>query len=123
MSEIEYIEDARRPRSLQAQRGFDIMRRIRDNILKVQRGGLKVDLIAISPQTMDDLRRCWLEMAPEAAPMPMEIAGVRYEVSDTKGYAYAFLRDYIPWEKKQALKDGHVLYGTDKKALVGTGDK
>lgn len=120
------VEDRvhRRPRSLQAQRGFDVMRRIRDNVIEcVKRGPHFVpDLIALSPQTLDDIQRCWLEMAPENAPMPMDIAGVRYQVGETQGYAYAFLRDYLPHEKREALASGTVLYGDDHKALIATKD-
>lgn len=100
------------------------MRRIYDNVQTCRAKGVHYvpDLIALAPNTLDDIQRCWLEMAPENAPMPMDIAGVRYQCGDTRGYAYAFLRDYLPHEKREALAEGQVLYGDGHKALVAVAE-
>ena len=119
---IESHEGSRRPRTLQAQRGYDLMRRIVDNIQNMRSKLMQPDTVMLSPQTLDLLQKAWLEMAPENTPMPLDIAGVKVAVGETKGYAYAFLRDYIPWEKRKALVDGNILYGDVKKVLA-TGDE
>ncbi len=109
-------------RTLGGQRGWDMMREMLDNLADCRKKGLKVDLIIVSGGLNDYLQKCWLEMAPENMPMPTDIGGIPYQVLRSPGNTYAFLRDYIPWEKKQALKRGEILYGEDKKAVVATGE-
>jgi hypothetical protein len=124
MPDIEYMQSAR-PRTLQAMRGFDLMRRIRDNVQACHDKGphFMPDLIALSGEAMADLQCCWLEMAPANTPMPQDIAGIPYQVAETRGYRYAFLREFKPHEKREALSEGKVLYGDGHKALIATEDK
>jgi hypothetical protein len=114
-------EHTRRPRTLEAQAGFDLMRRIVDNIRAQREKLMRPDCVLLSAQSYDLMCKAWCEVAPENTPMPLDIDGVRFTVGDTRGHAYAFLRDYIPWEKRKALGDGVNLYGNNKKVL-GVGD-
>lgn len=112
----------RRPRTLEAQRGFDLLRRIIDNIREQKTKLQRPDCVMLSPEAYDLMCKSWCEMAPENTPMPLDIDGVRFMVGDTRGHTYAFLREYIPWEKRKALKAGDNLYG-DKHKVIGVGDQ
>lgn len=106
----------------QARRGLDLMRRIRDGIESANRGkhaAEQVEQVVLSPRIGDMIRTTWAEMAP-GHPLPTDFAGVPFVIGDTQGAGFLFLRDYTPWEKRKALADGMVLYGTKK--VVATGD-
>jgi len=102
-------------------RGFDLARQIVDNLRKVRRTGQKPDLILLSKQSDHYLKTAWLEMGMPSDTIPGDIDGVPVKVGDTRGVDYAFLRDYIPWEKRKAKGQGIILYGPDKKKLIGVG--
>ena len=109
-----------KPKTLGAQRGYDMLRELLDNLDKCRQKKMPVDTIVISGGVNDYLQKAWLEMAPENTPMPADIGGVPYLALATPGNTYAFLRDYYPYEKRRALFKGDILY--DKKAVVATGE-
>lgn len=102
-------------------KGFDMARQIVENLRKVRRSGQTPDLILVSKETNHYLTQAWLEIGMPSDTLPKDIDGVELSVGDTHGVDYAFLRDYIPWEKRKAIKEGVVLYGPDKKKLIGVG--
>jgi hypothetical protein len=114
-------EPLRRPRTLEAQRGYDLMRRIVDNIRDQRTRLARPDCVMLSAESYNLMCKSWCEMAPANTPMPLDIDGIKFVVGDTRGHAYVFLRDYIPWEKRRAKANGDNLYG-DVKKLIATGD-
>lgn len=121
---IEESAPLARPRTLTAQRGFDKARYIRDHLLQVIGTGQRVDTIMVSPATMGEMQRAWLEMAPENTPMPQDMYGAKIIEGDTGGSDYAFLRDWLPWEKRAMLAEGHNdAYREGAKAPVATGER
>lgn len=117
---LSIVQSTRKPTTLSGQRGFDMLREMLDNLESCRRKNIPVDLICISGGLNDYLQKAWLEVAPEGAPMPADIGGVKYLPLTTPGNTYAFLRDYFPYEKRRALFKGDNLY--DKKAVVATGE-
>jgi hypothetical protein len=102
----------------EGRKGFDLARQMVDNLRRVRRSGQKPDLILVSKETDHLLKTAWLEMGMSSDTVPRDIDGVELMVGDTQGCAYAFLRNYIPWEKRKALKEGQMLYGDGKKKLI-----
>lgn len=92
-------------RTMQGARGLDKAKMIRDTLLDAIAKGISVDKIAVSRGTLDDLQVAWLESAPESALFPPHIEGVPFQLMDMTE-DFAFLRDYMPWEKRRALADG-----------------
>lgn len=98
-------------------KGFDMAKEIVENLRKCIKKGQKPDLILISRQTDHYLKTAWLEIGMTSGTIPKDIDGVELRLSQDLTVDYAFLRDYIPWEKRLGKKNGQILYG--KKKLVG----
>lgn len=99
-------------------KGFDMARQMVEHLRVLVRKGQSPDLILVSLQTDHFLKTAWLEMGFPSDTIPGDIAGVPLKVGDTKGNAYAFLRNYIPWEKRKARKEGVILYGEGIKKVI-----